>query len=312
MRIFLSLLFLLLSGLVPLSAAACSVCYCGDPTLLPVGLAQPEEGRLRLSLDGTFLHKEAGEAPSPAQLPRHAGGGEGFESHDEFRLSMTGAVVLRGYQFSAVVPWVSKELSLQEGAKVTRGQLSGPGDVELYARRMWFLSPRLAPKRHLVGLSAGIKLPTGMSRLLTEEGTLVDPHLQPGSGSLDVLAGVSYLYDADPFSLYASLLGRQNGEGSGGLRYGASLFANVAARYRLGESLLVGLEVNGRVTAYDQEGEERDPDSGGVIVFATPQVAFRPWERFTLRAQVQLPLWEGLFGTQREAPVLQFGTSYDI
>jgi hypothetical protein len=303
---------LALAALHPPPAAACSVCYCGDPTLLPVGLVQPEPGQLRLSLDGSFLHKETGEEPAARLFtPRHLGE-DGFEAHDELRLTMTGALTLGDATLTALVPWVSKTLTSREGAAVESGEASGPGDIELYARRQLFLSRRLAPVRHILSISAGVKLPTGEARALGVDGAPLDSHLQPGSGSFDFLAGPAYTYDADPFSLYASVLGRYNGAGPDGLRYGASLLVNAAARYRLSDYALAAVQLSGRLTARDAGGGGVDPNSGGAILFAAPQLVVRPAGRWALRAAVQLPVANALYGVQRESPVAQLGVSYDL
>jgi hypothetical protein len=282
------------------SAHACSVCYCGDPTLLPLGIIQPESGQLRLSFDGSFLHKETGD---PQSTLRHANG-QGVESHDELRLLMTGSLTLGDTSFALSVPWLAKSLEERQGAAIRRDSLAGPGDIELYAKQQWFLNHRISPIRHVVALSVGVKLPTGQGA--------EDIHLSPGSGSFDVMLGPSYTYDADPFSLYASILGRYNGEGFDGARFGSSLLVNLAARYRLNDYVLVATQLNGRVTGQDKEAELVEPDSGGMIFFVTPQVIVRPKKTLAMRASVQLPALNRLYGEQSESPVFQLGASYDL
>jgi hypothetical protein len=288
----------------PAAAWACSVCYCGDPTLLPLGILQPESGQLRLSLDGSFLEKDTGTVTPPTdRLFRHVGTNSD-EHHAEFRLTMTGALTLNDTTFSAVVPWVSKTLTEKTGAAIKESALAGPGDLELYARQQWFLSPRIAKTRHILALSGGVKLPTG------EYGE--DPHLSPGSGSFDLLAGPSYTYDADPFSLFFSVLGRYNGENQNGFRYGSSLLGNMALRYRINDYVLVAVQLNGRITSRDQQGGLLDSNSGGSTLFVSPQVVVRPKSTWALRASVQQPVVNQLYGEQSESMVLQMGVSYDL
>jgi hypothetical protein len=289
----------------PFAVWACSVCYCGDPTLLPLGILQPESGQLRLSFDSSFLQKETGEEPLINGLTfRHIGSKNSFERHDERRLTMTGSLTLRDTTLTIVAPWVSKTLTEQTGAAVETSSLAGPGDIELYARQQWFISPRIAKTRHILALSGGLKLPTGES--------IEDTHLSPGSGSFDLLAGPSYTYDADPFSLYVSVLGRYNGENQDGFRYGSSLLGNIALRYRINDYVLLSMQLNGRITTQDQQGDLRDSDSGGGILYLSPQVVVRPKSTWALRASVQQPIVEGLYGFQSESMVLQLGVSYDL
>jgi hypothetical protein len=295
--------------LAPQRAAPCSVCYCGDPTLLPLGLVQPEPGQLRLSIDMTYLRKESGgELDDPALTPRHFGGADEEQVHGELRATATGAFTFGDHSLSVVVPWVRKELASLNGSAVTRDQASGAGDIELYARRQWFFSHRMAPKRHIGALAIGLKVPTGNADAPDPE-TL---DVMPGSGSFDALIGPSYTYDADPFSLYGSVLYRYNGEGSLGVRRGSSLLVNAAARYRLSDYVLLAAQLNGRMTAKDTLNQTADEDSGGVILFGAPQVVVRPKGKWALRAQAQIPLVERLFGAQRESITLGLGASYDL
>jgi hypothetical protein len=298
------LVALLLAWAPPTAAWACSVCYCGDPTLLPLGILQPESGQLRLSLDGNFLQKETGAPPLSKGLSFRHIGSKSDESHAEWRLSMTGALTWNDTTLTAVIPWVSKSFTEKAGAAIEESDLAGPGDIELYAKQQWFLGPRIAKTRHIVALSGGVKLPTGAS---TE-----DTHLSPGSGSFDLLAGPSYTYDADPFSLFVSVLGRYNSENQEGFRYGSSLLGNVALRYRLNDYVLLGVQLNGRITTRDMQGEQIDENSGGQILFVSPQVVLRPRGTWALRASVQQPVVNHLYGEQSESMVLQMGVSYDL
>lgn len=292
-------LLLLVALFLPAQALPCSVCYCGDPTLLPLGLERPESGQLRLSFDGSFLQKESGAPEEIRLVPRHSGADE-LESLQELRLTVTGALTLRDTTLTTVVPWVSKTLTSPEGS----AGAAGAGDIELYLKRQWFLTSRLAPKRHIVSFGGGVKLPTGES---SEE-----PHEMPGSGSFDLLAGPSYTYDADPFSVYISVLGRYNGEGRGGFQYGSSLLVNATARYRLNDYLLLAGQLSGRSTQKDQSNETQDNNSGGAILFAAPQVVVRPKGTWALRGALQIPILERLNGEQHESPIFQFGISYDL
>lgn len=294
---------------VPRAAEACSVCYCGDPTLLPLGLVQPASGQLRLSLDMTFLQKESGGGGEPVPVSlRHFGDASERQAHDELRLTATGALTLGDNTLTVVVPWLWKDLETQAGAAVTRDRASGGGDLELYARRQWFFSHRMAPKRHIGALAAGLKLPTGRSQ--AEDVETFD--VMPGSGSVDALVGPSYTYDADPFSLYASALLRYNGEGTLGVRRGGSVLLNAAARYRVNDYLLVAAQLNGRATAKDTQAGLADDDSGGVIFFAAPQVVVRPAGTWAVRAQAQIPVLDRLYGEQQESATFGLGLSYDL
>src|SRR4030095_4145333 len=91
---------------------------------------------------------------------------------------------------SAMIPYVRKEMNMVDvdgGHFVMRAD--GIGDLEL---RPAYLIFQTADKRHQLLLNGGIGVPTGS---IDEErdGFRVDYCMQPGSGTVSVVPGLTYL-----------------------------------------------------------------------------------------------------------------------
>jgi len=130
----------------------------------------------------------------------------------------------------AVVPYVDKELRLNTPAgRVTRGA-EGIGDVTTFAKgRVWTSDgPGWTRRLSLIG---GVKWPTGDFDQSDFLGTLPRP-LQPGTGSLDPLAGVVFTWQTLGWQVDADAVYQRNTVRDGFER-GDTLTANLAAQLRL-------------------------------------------------------------------------------
>jgi hypothetical protein len=286
-------------SLLPRPSFACSICGC-DPAASTLGVERPSTQAVRLSLENRYLAKESGDGPEA-------------ESEREMRL------VLRA-QYS---PWTPLVLQLDVPLFLWKSHLNafglnddtgrGLGDVALGARYELFRLGGMEP-RHVLAVTSQLKLPTGANdRHLPSADP--DEHLQLGSGSFDGVFGLSYIFGARPWALFAQASARVNGTNARGFHYGNALFASLGARRNVleGEKLLLSLEAQARSAGMDRFADgSRDESSGGQVYYATGSAAYALTESLLLRALVQVPVATSLNGAQSEHPVAYLQFAYDF
>jgi hypothetical protein len=158
----------------------------------------------------------------------------------------------------------------------------GLGDLSLLARYT-FLRHHTLDASTLLAVSGGVKLPTGSTNGHTDDGEFLDAHTQLGTGSTDVLLGLSFNHSRARWSISGNALLSINGKGEAGDKdheFGDSVNYDVTARYRLSPATLGASEtaiflsfgVAGELRAHEKEDGETAPDSGGHTIYVTPGV----------------------------------------
>ena len=174
-----------------------------------------------------------------------------------------------------------------------------------------------------VTLAGGIKLPTGESQVRNAQGRLVHAMMQPGTGSLDFLAGVSgrvYLGggpDGKTWSIEPGLSYQINGTNELGYRFGNRFGYDLGVSCRLGESFTLTTALNGIVTGRDSQNGTLDPqtgttayqspstslvdnvaNTGASFLYLAPGIHWKISDDVTLRANHRIPLSRSVNGTQ--------------
>jgi hypothetical protein len=146
-----------------------------------------------------------------------------------------------------------------------RYRTTGVGDVLVGVKRT--LGPVVA------GLS--LKLPTGdHDRGPDFDGSVLDPMLQPGSGSVDVVGTVQHAFQGGPLQWTLAASYQRNGESGFSYRYGDEAIATVAA----GRKLAGGLSGTLQVKLFDKgrsrfRGEDV-ASTGATFVYLTPGLRY--------------------------------------
>src|SRR4030067_2997349 len=136
-----------------------------------------------------------------------------------------------------VVPYVRKTMKeWDEGMGMfMEGKATGLGDIALMGRYIFYKRHELASTTLLAG-QAGVKLPTGATDKKDDMGDVMDAHIQPGTGSTDLLLGVNLSHATGRFTLATNLLFFINGEGETGdakHEFGDTLNYDVTGIYRI-------------------------------------------------------------------------------
>jgi hypothetical protein len=287
-------------------ASACSICRCGDPTFNALGAAIYTPGKFRLTVDWDRFDKENGvsEIGSTEITGRDA------EIENRFTL---GVAYSFGERLTLVgrLPFSMRHLTEteEEGEVVTKTNgLSDPEFTALF--RVWAspFRPGLG-QQAWISLVAGVKTPWGRNGL-SEDGARLDEHAQPGTGATDFFGGFSAVVQLDTqSSLFASFQYRQTGTNDHDYRYGRTASANLAYERKLGKTVDAVIEANWRHAEQDRiDGDgNRDPNTGGDLVYLTPRLVLDLGGGLLGRVGVQIPVVKSLFGDQTERANVNVG-----
>lgn len=182
--------------------------------------------------------------------------------------------------------------------------ISGLGDTTVF----------LDHKMGDLGLSAGVKLATGKTRLTNEEDEEAEVPIQPGTGSTDYSLGIFYqfgmanLQNMDHTHVQLPLkLGVSytiSGKGTDAWRFGNKWIANVGTHYLLTNSFALSADIQAKFQEKSDTGTTGEPASntGGTWVYATPGVHYTLSEAVKLESIVQIPIYQNVNGIQLTAP----------
>ncbi len=280
-------------------ANACASCSCGDQTLTAFGVEKPYRNRLRFSMEERYGEIRYGDMTD---------GAVNRTLRSAISVSWTPE---RHITLALMLPWLSSFIS--PFAKSPMQEIEGLGDLEVSARVLVFRDRSFSP-RHLLWLTGGLKMPTGPEQMNGHYP--VEDDLQPGSGSWDPFAGVTYGYfSGGLFSAFASASYRYTTSGRNGFRFGSAFGASLIGQVQpwWWGAFQAGFDV--RWSAADQLKNGNDsPDSGGTIVSITPALLFSPIKNGNLliRAAGGIPFAQKLNGTQYVGPQATLSVAVDI
>jgi hypothetical protein len=282
-------------------ALACSICRCGDPTFNALGSDGVAQTGFRAALDWDQVKKTQGN-PSIES-----------ESLTEQRTTL-----LLAYGISdrlglfLRLPYSDRSMDSAGENGAEHVHASGLADPEISGQVRLWSSPFEGDvgARTNVFAVAGVKTPWGENNV-SRNGERLDEHVQPGTGSTDVFAGLAGSYQLNPRSaLFASVQYRSTGRNAAGYRYGDIFLANAAYEHKIGirwDAVLAGNYRNAGRDETDRLGT-LDPDTGGTMFFVAPQLLFDAGHGWVLRASAQVPVTQsGLNGYQEEKTVWNLG-----
>ena len=195
---------------------------------------------------------------------------------------------------------------------VEANSISGLGDPTLLGKF------RLLDNPVELAVLAGIQIPLGNTRQRADDGEVLEPDHQPGSGSWNPLLGVAVARQFESFTLGASVLYRITSRGRHEFTPGQQILVAVKIETQLlglgtFPRLYGSLELSEQFTAKDKEGEVTNHDTGGSIIGLGFGLRLRATERLTFGGTVTIPLYQGLTGEQHKERVeILFGTALDF
>lgn len=183
------------------------------------------------------------------------------------------------------------------GAYTSSG--AGIGDVRVLGRFFGF------SEHKNFGLQLGLKLPTGSKGQNSGFGSAqaVDPGLQRGTGTTDLLLGAYYFdnltADWDYFVQGAAQAALDHSTmAAGSYKPGSSLNLNAGIRYRSLDAFIPTLQLNARTVRRDSGVAADTYATGGSTVYLTPGAIVQIDDRFSAYANLQIPVYQNLNGIQ--------------
>ena len=271
-------------ALAPRASQACSMCRCGDPTFNLVGSQIFVPKTWNVGLDFGRFSKDQVTEDDP--LLR--------EEEVESRVTLSVSRTL-GDRLTLVgqLPFAHRRITAGD----EQGSLSGLSDPELIAH--YRLSAGQAGT--WMALSLGLRPGWGQNDGQVD-GQRAEEHLQPGTGSAGLEAGLAFsrLMGGDG-SVFGSLGGRVNGRNDAGYHYGNALLANLGYEKKLAARVNGVVELNFRDAAQDEPlAGEKDVNTGGAVLYVSPRVLFKIDKGLFFRLGLQVPVVKSLDGDQDE------------
>jgi len=215
--------------------------------------------------------------------------------------------VLNTLQAGAIVPFVFRDLE----TRMNRFSASGVGDVTLYAKWRYYRWDDVGKAMNF-SLLAGLELPTGRDDVV-DDGLRLPADLQPGSASWDPFLGTALTYEPGRWRFNAMALAKRVGQGTHDLNQGDQFFAELAAGNRFwlepypGPFMRADVALRYRREGGDRQGGGSVPSTGGQLLTAAVNWAFRPRPTVDLQVSVEVPIFEEVRGTQLKNVIAVFG-----
>lgn len=233
---------------------------------------------------------------------------------------VTGAIVggfTPYWTYRVIVPWVRKSMDFTTpDGRRARFEASGVGDAILQSKWVFLRSNRVQGTTRL-GLRGRVTVPLGETDARLPTGETAPRPLQVGSGSWDVEPTLVFTTIRRRLGLHANAGWRFNTEDEGFeagdvFRYDTAVGFRFLPRVYEGladQTLVAYLELNGRVSREDRIGGVEDPNSGGHLVFLSPDLQWIPTPWLLFETSLQVPVLQDLNGTQLEHETrFQLGT----
>ena len=274
-------------------------------------------GRFTLDLSYQSIDQD-----QPRIGTRKARVGEIASDHDEIQtINRLTALQLTyrpspSLQLALTAPFVSRSHRHfdTESQEIERWQFGEFGDAVVQARKRLFIGESTAHPS--LWLTAGVKLPTGKTHAISNNGEDAEVTITPGTGSTDGMVGLTYqsgiLRETELMGpmghttlvpYFVAINVRVNGRGRDDYRRGHELQLNAGSEYPLRASLYLLGQINARVTSKDDVGrtaEDRDL-TGGRYLFVSPGLRLNFSRGLSAYGYVQIPAYQHVNGLQLTA-----------
>jgi hypothetical protein len=151
-----------------------------------------------------------------------------------------------------------------------------------------------------LGLNIGLKLPTGRTNVVNEDGERAERTLQPGTGTTDALVGIFYtqLLPMKDLSWFAQGLLQAPLQQHDGYQPGRRVSLDAGVRYDVSDSFALMLQVNGLFRGRDAGANAEPDNSGGRAWYLSPGASLAVNRDLRLYGFVQLPVHQYVNGVQ--------------
>ncbi|HEY4301949.1 MAG TPA: transporter [Candidatus Didemnitutus sp.] len=210
-------------------------------------------------------------------------------------------VVDRNWAVTASLPWHDRyHTTIAPGdTDISTSDASGFGDLRVTTRYQTFSS------NQSFGFQVGLKLPTGRFDQNfasgPQAGELLDRGLQLGTGTWDLLAGVSWFAKPEPSlgCFFQAMLDAPLAERDGFLP-STSLTCSTGVRWLNSSAFIPQLQINLKAEGREHGIEADTDNSGSTTAYVSPGVTANLGTRTSAFAFLQLPVYQRVNGLQLE------------
>lgn len=198
-----------------------------------------------------------------------------------------------------VVPYMNKTMERESAAKSFNDNKSGIGDVKVFSRYRIMSQKQKDPLNLAFGL--GLKMPTGSTDENDNNGVCLPGYLQTGAGSWDPIFELGAHKVMGRHMLTSYFMYQLTTEGELGDRdfEAPDVFKyNAGYMYALSDLFDLGIELNGEYKTKSELAGEKVENSGGHIVFLTPEIHCKLSRNVHLDVGVPIAVYRDLNGTQ--------------
>ena len=286
------------------AAASCGAAFCSVNTGWTTESALIGTGSV-LDLRFEYIDQDHLRSGSRSATEEEAGG----QHHEELETVNRNYLLTYSHSFQSpwgvriVAPVVDRDHSHihhHHGEELLESwSFTELGDVSLIGRYRMPM-PRAAERQLTSGINLGLQLPTGDTDTVNREGVPAERSLQPGSGTLNAIAGAYFQkkFPARGSIWFAQLNYRRALESDEGYKPGSRLGVDVGYNRNFGDRFGAVVQLNLVMRGRDEGPAAEHEDSGGEFVFVSPGLNYtlgRLWQAY---GYVQLPLYQQVNGVQ--------------
>ena len=195
------------------------------------------------------------------------------------------------------------EIAAGEESEREEWNFSGVGDARVAGRY------QLEFGGTVIGIQAGLKLPTGKRNGTNDAGEVAERTLQLGTGSTDAILGLFAKGSLATTQLrwFAQTQWQHAATTKDDFRPGDEISIDLGLRYLFTESFAANVQLNTRYKRRDTGANAEPDESGGKYVYFSPGLSYAFREGFQVYGYVQVPLYQNVSGVQ-----LTQNTSYVV
>lgn len=196
---------------------------------------------------------------------------------------------------SLLLPYVSKESSYQADGAAERSNTQGLGDAALLGKYRFFSEYWTRSAFHVSAIG-GVELPTGSSDERVGD-ELLPFSMQPGSGSLDAIAGLGLTLSTGRYRFDTHVIYKANNEGEGDFSEGDFFTIGGSFAYRFyharypGPSASAKIGLGWRHEASDESSGEAIAGTGLEDLRIRVGLVYHPYPEIDLVALVEIPVY---------------------
>lgn len=297
--------FLLFSFLISSFAGAVQACESCLVTVLGRrdDVTNEPKSLKRVFIDFMFEQQDWDELdPMLAHELHHDGHHIHNKTHEEFTHVQAGVNPHEQVTILADMPYVVRgSIEIDEHDRVGERQTSeGWGDLNLVG--IW---RAIQNADGFLGVTGGVKFPTGGTDETKPDDSVFEIELQPGSGSYDFPVGGVFRYISGPVTFTGNAIYVIKTEGAREFEFGDTFTTSLVAEALLNPAdkafrTSLGLDLNFQHAEKQTEHGVEIVDSGGNVLFAGPSLTIRVNENSLVYGTFLFPVSQNMNGVHQE------------